>query len=313
MQFHEIARCEHALTDMGGMVTIMHPMNNRAPTACLDAISMAARSHAGDAQVVRDWPSTAAMPEVLDFRATQRIQRATTSQARRGVGVSHRRAGLRSVQQPSLQVTPIVVDNLMYVSTPLGKVMALEPATGREIWRYDARVNPKGGYGDFANRGVATWVDSTLKPGAPCRRRIYVTTVDARLISLDAGSGYPCVIFGVEGTIGLREGLRIPPAFPSAYQVTSPPVVVNDLVITGSSIADNSRPAPASGEVRAFDARTGALRWNLASDTARPQGSSVRDVAQRQRRANRRRKRVVDHDGGSGARSDVRADIERRA
>ena len=164
-------------------------------------------------------------------------------------------------RQPSLQVTPIVVDNVMYISTPLGKVMALEPATGREIWRYDARVNPKGGYGDFANRGVATWVDSTQKPGTPCRRRIYAVTVDARLISLDAASGYPCVVFGVEGTIGLREGLRIPPAFPSAYQVTSPPVVVNDLVITGSSVADNSRPAPASGEVRAFDTRTGALRW----------------------------------------------------
>jgi quinoprotein glucose dehydrogenase len=164
-------------------------------------------------------------------------------------------------RQPSLQVTPIVVDNVMYISTPLGKVMALEPATGRELWRYDARVNPKGGYGDFASRGVSTWVDTTLKPGAPCRRRIYVATIDARLISLDGASGYPCVVFGVEGTIGLREGLRIPPAFPAAYQVTSPPVVVNNLVITGSSIADNSRPAPASGDVRAFDARTGALRW----------------------------------------------------
>ena len=107
-------------------------------------------------------------------------------------------------RQPSLQVTPIVIDNVMYISTPLGKVMALEPATGREIWRYDARVNPKGGYGDFANRGVATWVDGTVKPGTPCRRRIYLVTVDARLVSLDAASGYPCVVFGVEGTIGKR-------------------------------------------------------------------------------------------------------------
>ena len=164
-------------------------------------------------------------------------------------------------RQPSLQVTPIVADNVMYISTPLGKVMALDPATGREIWRYDARVNPNGGYGDFANRGVSTWVDSTLKPGAPCRRRIYLATVDARLISLDASSGYPCVVFGVDGTIGLREGLRVRPAFPAAYQVTSPPAVVNDLVITGAAVADNSRPAPASGEIRAYDARTGTLKW----------------------------------------------------
>lgn len=165
-------------------------------------------------------------------------------------------------RQPSLQVTPIVVDGMMYVSTPLGKVMALDPATGREIWRFDARVNPKGGYGDFASRGVAIWVDPALKPGAPCRRRIYFGTVDARLISLDAAAGHPCVAFGVDGTIGLREGLRVPPAFPTAYQVTSPPLVVNDVVITGAAVADNSRPAPASGEIRAFDARTGALRWS---------------------------------------------------
>jgi quinoprotein glucose dehydrogenase len=164
-------------------------------------------------------------------------------------------------RQPSLQVTPIVVDGVMYISTPLGKVMALDPANGREIWRYDARVNPRGGYGDFANRGVATWLDSTKQPGSPCRRRIYLTTVDARLIALDAASGTACQEFGVEGTIGLRQGLRIPPAFPHAYQVTSPPTVVNGLVITGSAIADNSRADPASGEVRAFDARTGTLRW----------------------------------------------------
>ena len=67
--------------------------------------------------------------------------------------------------------------------------------------------------------------------------------------------------FGVDGTIGLREGLRIPPAFPAAIRSPRRRAVVDDLVITGSAIADNSRPAPASGEVRAFDARTGALRW----------------------------------------------------
>src|SRR5260370_35476588 len=58
-----------------------------------------------------------------------------------------------------------------------------------------------------------------------------------------------------------KAGLRIGPFEPGAYSMTSPPVVVNGLVITGSSIADNSRPNPASGEVRAYDARTGAIRW----------------------------------------------------
>jgi quinoprotein glucose dehydrogenase len=164
-------------------------------------------------------------------------------------------------RQPALEVTPVVVDGVMYVSTPLGKVMALDPVTGREIWRHDARVDPRGGYGDFANRGVATWLDGRVKQGMPCRRRIFAVTVDSRLIALDAASGSRCQEFGEAGVVGLRQGLRIPPVSPQAYLVTSPPAVIGDLVITGSAVADNSRPAPASGEVRAFDARTGALRW----------------------------------------------------
>ena len=222
------------------------------------ALSVAAGAQA---PAVRDWPVYGGDAGGARFSPLARITRDNVAK----LGVAWRyhtgEPALDLSRQPSLQVTPIVVDNVMYISTPLGKVMALEPATGREIWRYDARVNAKGGFGDFASRGVATWVDSTVKPGAPCRRRIYVATVDARLVSLDAASGFPCVTFGVEGTIGLREGLRIPPAFPAAYQVTSPPVIVGDLVMTGAAVADNSRPAPASGEVRAYDARTGALRW----------------------------------------------------
>ncbi len=135
----------------------------------------------------------------------------------------------------------------------------------------------------MATSPVAVWQPGLirpLKPGAPCRRRIYFGTVDARLISLDAASGHPCVTFGVEGTIGLREGLRIRPAFPAAYQVTSPPVVVNDLVITGAAVADNSRPAPASGEIRAFDARTGTLKWTwdpIPQDSKDPAAAAWRD------------------------------------
>ncbi len=163
--------------------------------------------------------------------------------------------------EPSLEVTPLVVDGAMYVSTPLGRVIALDPMTGRERWRFDARVDPQGGYGDFTNRGVSTWLDSRAALGSTCRRRIYLGTIDARLIALDATSGLPCTAFGDSGTVDLRQGLRVAPFERPAYEITSPPAIVRDLVITGSAIADNSNLAPASGEVRAFDARTGELRW----------------------------------------------------
>jgi len=164
---------------------------------------------------------------------------------------------------PALEVTPIVVDGTMYVITPTGIVAALDPATGTERWRYDAGVNPHRGYGDFASRGVSLWRDSRAAPGAVCARRVVATTIDARLVSLDAATGKPCAGFGSGGVVDLRKGLRVTPDEFAFYEVTSPPAIVGDLIITGSAIADNTNLAPASGEVRAWDARTGALKWSF--------------------------------------------------
>ena len=169
--------------------------------------------------------------------------------------------GVASREETKFEATPIVVDGTLYFATPLGRVFALDPDTGTQRWLYDARVGRRHDFGDFASRGVSTWLDPLAAPEGTCRRRIYVATIDARLIALDAARGRPCVDFGARGTIDLRKGLRIAPFEFPAYQQTSPPLVIDGLVVVGSSIADNSRLAPASGEVRAFDARTGALRW----------------------------------------------------
>jgi quinoprotein glucose dehydrogenase len=164
--------------------------------------------------------------------------------------------------ETSLEVTPILVDGTVYVSTPLGRVMALDPATGTERWAFDPQIDRKVRYGDFTNRGVATWLDAGASADAPCRRRIFVAPIDGRLIALDARDGRPCAGFGTKGTVSIKDGLRAGPFEPPAFQVTSPPVVIGNLVVTGSAIADNSRLTPASGEVQAFDARTGAKRWS---------------------------------------------------
>jgi quinoprotein glucose dehydrogenase len=154
-----------------------------------------------------------------------------------------------------------VVEGTMYVGTPLGRVIALDPATGRERWVFDPAIRRDVTYGDFASRGVSTWLDEAAPAAAPCRRRIFVATAQSQLFALDARDGRRCAGFGRDGMVDLLAGLRIAPFEAEAYSMTSPPVVVNGLVVTGSSVADNSRPNPASGEVRAFDARTGALRW----------------------------------------------------
>lgn len=161
----------------------------------------------------------------------------------------------------SLEVTPIVVDGTMYVSTPLARVFALDPETGAERWRFDAEVDQSLRFGDFTNRGVTAWLDSAAAADAPCRRTIFLATIDARLVALDARDGAPCARFGSSGSIDLRAGLRNAPARVTEYEQTSPPAVVNGVVVVGSAVADNGRTDAASGEVRGYDARTGALRW----------------------------------------------------
>jgi quinoprotein glucose dehydrogenase len=156
--------------------------------------------------------------------------------------------------------TPIVVDGTMYLSSPLGTVMALDPATGAERWRFDPRIDLGGDYGDFTNRGVSTWLDARATSG-PCRRRIFVAPVDARLIALDAATGRPCADFGRGGTVDLSVGAVNDSTYRGEYEITSPPAVIGDLVIVGSAISDNQRVVAPSGVVRAYDARTGALRW----------------------------------------------------
>ena len=153
------------------------------------------------------------------------------------------------------ETTPLYVDGTLFIGTPLGRIIALDPITGKQRWVYDSHVDEDKGYGDFASRGVSTW-----KP-ASGGRRIYIATIDARLVAVDAATGKPCADFGDNGIVDLRHGLRLQPHSFSDYEETSPPAVVGNTLVLGSGIADNGWTDQASGEVRAFDAKTGKLKW----------------------------------------------------
>jgi quinoprotein glucose dehydrogenase len=169
-------------------------------------------------------------------------------------------------RRPSaFEATPIVANGTLYVTTPFNRVVALDPDTGREQWQFDPQVDIHGPYSEgLINRGVALWTDPSRAAGAVCRQRLFLATIDARLFALDAATGKPCADFGTDvgpgGQIDLTRGIANITRR-GEYQETSAPAVVDDLVIVGSSIADNDRVASPSGEVRAFDARTGARRW----------------------------------------------------
>jgi quinoprotein glucose dehydrogenase len=157
----------------------------------------------------------------------------------------------------AFEATPLYVDGTLYLSTPLGRILALDPVTGRQRWAYDARIDKDAGYGDFASRGVSTWKSPAGE------HRIFLATIDARLIAVDTATGKPCAGFGENGVVDLRRGLRIPPAADrfADYEETSPPAIVGDTVVVGSGVADNNAVGAPSGEVRGFDAVTGKLKW----------------------------------------------------
>lgn len=156
------------------------------------------------------------------------------------------------------EATPIMVNDMLYTSTSLNQVVALNPATGEKIWSYDPKTYEAGfpGNSGFVHRGVAYWERGSKK-------RILIGTNDAYLISLDANTGEPTSDFGNAGRVDLTLGLRRPVERPK-YGVTSPPIICRDTVIVGSSISDffykNEMPP---GDVRGFDVSTGKLKWTF--------------------------------------------------
>jgi quinoprotein glucose dehydrogenase len=177
----------------------------------------------------------------------------------------------------AFEATPLLVDGTLYIATPSSRVVALDPERGTERWTYDARIDRASYAGrEVTARGVAAWLDPTRSPGVRCGARIFLATIDARLIALDAHDGKPCTDFGDAGTVDLHQGVRGMAIAPHDYAVSSPPTVVGDAIIVGSSVTDNMRVEEPGGVVRAFDVRTGALLWSWEPLAAYRGASDVR-------------------------------------
>ena len=164
------------------------------------------------------------------------------------------------MKRVKFEVTPVLVADKLVACTPFNEIIALDPASGQELWRFDPKVPTDRRPANRYNcRGVAQWRDPDATAQAPCALRIFSGTADARLIALDARNGQRCAAFGVDGEVKLDTGdLR----WPGEFQITSAPVVANGVVVVGSAINDNGRVAAPSGKVRAFDAKTGSLMWS---------------------------------------------------
>jgi quinoprotein glucose dehydrogenase len=166
--------------------------------------------------------------------------------------------GKQGGPRSGFETTPLFLDGRLYLTTPFNRVIAVDPTTGKQLWSFDPKVNTKAPYGDgLINRGLAAWRDPKAGKG-PCALRLYEATLDAQLVSVDAATGQPCASFGAAGVVSLRDVARYRIG---AYHMTSPPIVVDGVVVVGSAIDDNSRAEMPSGAVRGFDARSGKLLW----------------------------------------------------
>ncbi|WFU19468.1 pyrroloquinoline quinone-dependent dehydrogenase [Bradyrhizobium sp. CB3481] len=167
-----------------------------------------------------------------------------------------------AMRRTKFQATPLLVEDSLIFCSPFNEVIALDPGSGAQKWRFDPKISTNQRPANRYNcRGVAYWVDAKAADGAACRARIFMGTNDARVIALDARSGVPCADFGAGGEIKIDIGM--PLEWPGEFQITSAPVIARDTVIVGSAISDNRRVEAPDGRVRAFDARTGRARWTF--------------------------------------------------
>ncbi|OEZ81505.1 quinoprotein glucose dehydrogenase [Janthinobacterium sp. HH104] len=178
------------------------------------------------------------------------------------------------------EVTPLKVNDMLYLCTPHNIVIALNPDTGKEIWRHDPKINrDAASYQHMICRGVAYWdvnagrAKNNPAPeaaGMECPRRILAPTMDGTMIAVNADTGESCKSFGNNGVVNLYKNMAmIKRGF---LMPTSPPAVSQKMAVIAASVTDNHSTEEPSGVIRGYDPVTGKLMWNW--DPATPEDTA---------------------------------------
>ncbi len=211
----------------------------------------------------QEWRSYGHDPGGMRFSPLKQINRTNVQQLQRAW--TYQVAPTPNSGIEAFESTPLMVDGVLYFTTQTSRAIAVDAETGKEIWVFDPFSGEGGTRRPVPNRGVAYWEGkSPVTCGGEEQKldkRIFYTTMDGRLFALDPWTGRPCKDFADGGAVNLREGVA--DNFPKArYDSTSPPTIYQDLVIAGSEVQETPSKGP-SGDVRAFDVRTGKVVWRF--------------------------------------------------
>ncbi|MEX2262355.1 MAG: pyrroloquinoline quinone-dependent dehydrogenase [Bryobacteraceae bacterium] len=223
----------------------------RTFTPMLAAVLASILMMPGDAQPRKDWEWQFYGGDAGSSRYSPLSQINLANVARLKVAWTYRTGDKSDRPVTQIQCTPIIVDGVMYLTTPQIKVAAVQADTGEPLWTFDPFENSDDDRPRGVNRGVTYWQNGTDK-------RI-LFTYRSYLVALDAKTGKPVPSFGANGQVDLTKGLDRDIGG-LAYYITSPGAVYRDLIILGSTTGEGPRPS-APGHVRAFDVRTGQQKW----------------------------------------------------
>lgn len=194
-----------------------------------------------------DWPVFGHDSGGARFAPLTQITPENVKKLRRAWTYHHAEGAGNDAFRDAFQITPLVIDGVMYLSTPSSTVVALAPETGKEIWKYKSKRF-------VTERGLAYWRgDKTTGP------RILFGAAEGYLAALDARTGKPAAGFGVDGEVDVNPAVA--DNFRGRYSLTNPGIIYKDLIIFGSRTGETN-PGP-RGDTRAFDVRTGKLVWTF--------------------------------------------------